>query len=246
MASKTERLSLRLTPEQDAVLRRAAEARGESANDFVLRHAVEAAEIELADRRVFVVDDAAVEPAAGAAVGSAGTPGSDGQVALESLGARATRLVAYVGPELLAGDHLLDGFDCGKPALNQWLIRHARKNQASGSSRTWVVVETDSREVVAFYASATASDTPIVDTKVHAAESTRRDARHPAGTDGGRFETQRSRSRSGTSEALHAQSLRGCPVGRGPGAPRSTPRMTRPRASTPTTDSSNPRSIHSS
>ena len=58
MASKTERLSLRLTPEQDAVLRRAAEARGESANDFVLRHAVEAAEIELADRRVFFVDDA--------------------------------------------------------------------------------------------------------------------------------------------------------------------------------------------
>jgi len=65
--------------------------------------------------------------------------------------------VAYVGPELLAGDHLLDGFDCGKPALNLWLIRHARKNQASGSSRTWVVVEADSREVVAFYASATAS-----------------------------------------------------------------------------------------
>jgi uncharacterized protein (DUF1778 family) len=59
MASKTERLSLRLTPEQDAVVRRAAEARGESANDFVLRHAVEAAEMELADRRVFVVDDAA-------------------------------------------------------------------------------------------------------------------------------------------------------------------------------------------
>ena len=65
--------------------------------------------------------------------------------------------MAYAGPELLAGDHLLDGFDCGKSALNQWLIRHARKNLASGSSRTWVVVEMDSREVVAFYASATAS-----------------------------------------------------------------------------------------
>jgi len=61
MASKTERLSLRLTPEQDAVLRRAAEARGESANDFVLRHAVEAAQMELADRRVFMADDSAWE-----------------------------------------------------------------------------------------------------------------------------------------------------------------------------------------
>lgn len=61
MAAKTERLSLRLTREQDAVLRRAADARGESANDFVVRNAVEAAETELADRRVFVVDDSAWE-----------------------------------------------------------------------------------------------------------------------------------------------------------------------------------------
>jgi hypothetical protein len=65
--------------------------------------------------------------------------------------------VAYVGPELLAGDHLLEGFDCGKPALDQWLIRHARKNQASGGSRTWVVVQPGSRDVVVFYASVTAS-----------------------------------------------------------------------------------------
>ncbi len=59
MASKTERLSLRLTPTQDTVLRRAAEARGESTSDYVLRHAVEAAELDLADRRVFALDDAA-------------------------------------------------------------------------------------------------------------------------------------------------------------------------------------------
>lgn len=59
MTSKTERLSLRLTPEQDAVLRRAADARGESANDFVVHHAVEAAQMELANRRVFVADDLA-------------------------------------------------------------------------------------------------------------------------------------------------------------------------------------------
>ncbi|MBV8984829.1 MAG: DUF1778 domain-containing protein [Acidimicrobiia bacterium] len=58
MASKTERLNLRLTPGQDAVLRRAAEARGEAVSDYVLRHAVEAAETDLADRRVFALDDA--------------------------------------------------------------------------------------------------------------------------------------------------------------------------------------------
>jgi uncharacterized protein (DUF1778 family) len=59
MASKTERLSLRLTPVQDMVLRRAAQARGESTGDYVLRHAVEAAELDLADRRVFALDDTA-------------------------------------------------------------------------------------------------------------------------------------------------------------------------------------------
>ena len=59
MATKTERLNLRLTPSQDAVLRQAAASRGESTSDYVLRHAVEAAEADLADRRVFVVHDEA-------------------------------------------------------------------------------------------------------------------------------------------------------------------------------------------
>ncbi len=59
VATKTERMSLRLTADQNEILRRAAEARGESASDYVLRHAVLAAESDLADRRVFVVDDAA-------------------------------------------------------------------------------------------------------------------------------------------------------------------------------------------
>ncbi len=65
--------------------------------------------------------------------------------------------MTYVGPELLGDAHLLEGFDCGKPALNEWLIRHALANQVTGTSRTWVVVEAGSRDVVAFYASATAS-----------------------------------------------------------------------------------------
>ena len=57
MTTKTERLNIRLTPNQDAVVRRAAEARGESTSEYVLRHAVAAAEMDLADRRVFIVGD---------------------------------------------------------------------------------------------------------------------------------------------------------------------------------------------
>ena len=65
--------------------------------------------------------------------------------------------MAYAGPELLAGEHRLEGFDCGSGALNDWLVQRALRNQSSGTSRTWVVVEVGTGQVVAFYASSTAS-----------------------------------------------------------------------------------------
>ena len=46
-------------------------------------------------------------------------------------------------PQPLAAHHLLEGFDCGKPALSQWLARHARQAQGSGSARTFVVCDGD-------------------------------------------------------------------------------------------------------
>lgn len=45
------------------------------------------------------------------------------------------------GPEPLGPQHRLEAFDCGKPALNDWLVRHARQAQASGSAKTFVVSE---------------------------------------------------------------------------------------------------------
>lgn len=65
--------------------------------------------------------------------------------------------MTYAGPELLAGEHLLAEFDCGTGNLNDWLVRRALSNQLSGASRTWVVVEVETGQVVAFYASSTAS-----------------------------------------------------------------------------------------
>ena len=61
--------------------------------------------------------------------------------------------MAYAGPVILTGDHALEGFDCGKPALDEWLRSRALANQSSGASRTWVVVEEGSSDVVAYYAS---------------------------------------------------------------------------------------------
>jgi uncharacterized protein (DUF1778 family) len=59
METKTGRWTLRVTPTQDAVVRRVLDATRESLNEYVVRHAVGAAQYDLADRRVFAVDDAA-------------------------------------------------------------------------------------------------------------------------------------------------------------------------------------------
>lgn len=44
-------------------------------------------------------------------------------------------------PRPLAADDQLDGFDCGKASLSEWLVRHARQAHASGSARTFAVVD---------------------------------------------------------------------------------------------------------
>jgi GNAT superfamily N-acetyltransferase len=51
-------------------------------------------------------------------------------------------------------------FDCAKPALNEWLLRHARQAQTSGSARTFVVTDGDR---VAGYFSLTVGQIDILD-----------------------------------------------------------------------------------
>ena len=52
-------------------------------------------------------------------------------------------------PERLAPAYDLSGFDCGEPALDDWLRRRAARNEASGASRTYVVCSGDT--VAGFY-----------------------------------------------------------------------------------------------
>lgn len=44
-------------------------------------------------------------------------------------------------PQPLDVIHKLEEFDCGKPVLTDWLLRHARQAQASVSARTFVVCD---------------------------------------------------------------------------------------------------------
>jgi uncharacterized protein (DUF1778 family) len=55
--SRSARLGLRATPEQEAVLRRAAEASGKSLTDFILDSACLAAESALLEQLVFMVSN---------------------------------------------------------------------------------------------------------------------------------------------------------------------------------------------
>jgi GNAT superfamily N-acetyltransferase len=62
---------------------------------------------------------------------------------------------AVTAPEPLAPDHALEAFDSGVPALDEWLKRRARRNEADGASRTFVVCS--DHRVVAYYCLAAGS-----------------------------------------------------------------------------------------
>jgi GNAT superfamily N-acetyltransferase len=61
----------------------------------------------------------------------------------------------FTGPALLRKEHDFLEFDCGKQALNNFLVRHALANQANDSARTFVGLH-DNR-VIGYYSLAVSS-----------------------------------------------------------------------------------------
>lgn len=68
--------------------------------------------------------------------------------------------MAYRRPEPLGKQHRLDDFECGEPALDEWLRRHARGAHASDSARVFVTTLEDGENVVGYYALAAAQVAP--------------------------------------------------------------------------------------
>lgn len=62
--------------------------------------------------------------------------------------------------EPLGKQHRIDDFDCGEPALDDWLKRYALGAQASGSARVFVTTLEDGETVVGYYALAAAQVAP--------------------------------------------------------------------------------------
>ena len=61
-------------------------------------------------------------------------------------------------PVLLTKAHGITGFDCGKLPLNDFLLKYALQNQASGGARTYVL--TQGNRVIGYYSLAPASISP--------------------------------------------------------------------------------------
>jgi GNAT superfamily N-acetyltransferase len=59
--------------------------------------------------------------------------------------------------EKLRKDHLVDGFDCGKEALNRFLRQHAWANQQANAAQTYVLAE--GTKVLGYYSLAAGSVT---------------------------------------------------------------------------------------
>lgn len=57
--TKDSRLQVRLSSQQDALIRHAADVEGKNITDFTVTAAIEHAKDVLADRRLFLLDDAA-------------------------------------------------------------------------------------------------------------------------------------------------------------------------------------------
>lgn len=59
--------------------------------------------------------------------------------------------------EALTRSHQREGFDCGEPALNAYLLRFARQNQDRGLGRTYVALPRGESRVVGYYTLAAGS-----------------------------------------------------------------------------------------
>lgn len=75
--------------------------------------------------------------------------------------------------EKLSAAHRVDGFDCGAPSLDRFLVRHAWQSQRAGASQTYVALD---GEVVVGYHSLAVGEVAFADA---AERLTKGMARHP-------------------------------------------------------------------
>jgi hypothetical protein len=120
-------LSVRLSDQERALLEAASSQARTNVSDFVRRKALEAAELDVLERRIVTI------PAKGLGA-PRGLGGEGGARDREPQGAcpQAADMAEVAPPRPLAEDDERNHFDCGRDSLNAWFRRHAWHNHVSG------------------------------------------------------------------------------------------------------------------
>ena len=138
--TKTDRIILRVTPQQKQLLQDAAQRQDTTMTHFVLERSVQAAQEILAVDRRFVLN---AEQWEGLLCG--GSTGLRGifppcVASCRNRPCSMDRPSLSKGVSRIAPHHQVQGFDCGSPALDQYLERFAMANDRSDGARTFVAL----------------------------------------------------------------------------------------------------------
>ena len=156
---KDERLQIRLDPSEKRLLEQAAAAEHLSVSAFVLRAAALRAEEVLAQRSVIHLSQQGAEalprPSRGRLPSTSGSRPRCGDRG-PSAGLTELRRPEPLDP----ARHDREGFDCGEPALDEWLRRYAGQNRRRDTAATWVIADRDER-VVAYASLAMTAHRPL-------------------------------------------------------------------------------------
>ncbi|TDR81995.1 GNAT family N-acetyltransferase [Paludibacterium purpuratum] len=138
---KTIRRPIELNHEQDILLRRAAEISGLSCSQFIFESTCKAAELAVLEQRQFFVSGS--ERQWLIALQQRKTAPAPALIQLMTNPTPWEGGSALRAPEPLAPAHSIVQFDCGRPAMNDWLAHRARQAQLKNTAKTFVVCVQD-------------------------------------------------------------------------------------------------------
>ncbi len=134
ITSKASRFEMRLTPSQKERLDRAAEFRGLSTSQWALTNLLVAADRDIRESHVLHLDDEAWD----SFVRALDEPMPEEMVRL--LERADLEMTDFTPPRRLTAEDDADGFDCGLPAVNDWLrnqLRNAGKQHTAVAYATF-------------------------------------------------------------------------------------------------------------
>ena len=163
-------MSLRIRPEDKALLVRAVSYAHTDLTAFVLQNAVQAAKAVIAE-----AEHVALSEQDSLHILSALGKSAPSECEAASCGTCAAEHAMTVPPwheEPIAKWHNRNAFDCGDAALNEFLRRYARQAHDHGGAKTFfAIVDDDTMRILGFYSLSSASVEFAPDTRCHQAST---------------------------------------------------------------------------